>query len=512
MTQDIATIETGISCNNRCVFCYQLRYRGRGTFDARADLSFDEIVRRLDFARKQGFRDCHLTGGEPTIRRDFFRLLRAVRDSGFENCGVTTNGRMFSSLPFALKAINLGLNRASVSVQSADPRIHDRLSGAKGALKQTLAGIANLKKTSDMLRRPLAIDTMTIVMQPNRHGIADLFQTLGALGIRLFGIQPLITNRYNRHLMPELYCDYSEIRDAVLPALPVLNKFGARIRLFNLPPCLFAGHLEHFELSHKGFTIPEYQEPGARASDLRLSTQFFKTDACDGCTFPCPGFRMEAYPQQAMLDAIICQNIQKNHILTNIDLMTESSLDSLLDSLNQECLHPLIRFFPGEMRIGYQTIAELIIRHHPRAIVQYRPRRPRMEDSRLVEDGNEGSVLDVIRLINGRTPIRLGIELGGLDFATPESIDVLMRAVNILSKHDGLAFVLGPRIEDINTEIMASRLKTVIAGSKAQKPPIIVDINEDPQKTYLSLLRDELGVDIEPSDLKEIKAHGFQRT
>lgn len=510
--QGIATIETGIGCNNRCVFCYQLRYRGQGVSNARTDLSFDEIVRRLQFARDQGFKDCHLTGGEPTIRRDFFRLLRAAKDAGFEHCGVTTNGRMFSSLPFAIKAVKLGLDRASISIQSSDPRIHDGLSGVKGALDQTLAGIANLKKASDMLHRPVAIDTMTIVMKPNCQGMEALFRTLVSRGVRLFGIQPLITNRYNRHLMSNLYCTYSGIRDAVIPAIPVLDAHGARIRLFNLPPCLFAGHLDYFELSHKGFTIPEYREPVPSAPDLAVSTQFFKTGACTGCVFPCPGFRMEAYPQQAMLDAILLQKQQENHILTNLDLLTKSNLDLLLATLNQHSRHPLILFFPNEMRIGDQAMTDLILKHRPDAIIQYRPRRPRMEDNRLIEAGNESGVLKVITLTHGRTPIRLGIELGGLDFATPESFQVLLQAVRMLSKDDGLVFVLGPGMGRVDRDTISQRLGTILRESGAGQPCLVVDIGEDRENIYLSLLRDKIGADIMPSELKEIKAHGFQRT
>ncbi len=520
---DTATIETGITCNNRCVFCYQLRYRPANGMSAaaRTDLDFDELVRRMEFAHEKGFENCHLTGGEPAIRRDFFKLLHAARAIGFKHVGVTTNGRMFANPKFAEKALQAGMDRVSISIQSSDPQVHDRLSGVRGAMAQTLAGIRNLLHASKLLNRRLELDTMTIIMQPNCQGLADLFSVLGKLGVRLFGIQPLITNRYNRGLLDNLYCSYEEIRAAVAKTFPVIQSFNARIRLFNIPPCLFADQLQYFEVSTKGFTIPEYRTADVLLPALNTSSrQFFKTTACEVCTLPCPGFRMEAYPQKVMLHKVLSQHGVAGEVITSLDLLTKENLDYLLDRLRQrhpgtdtpQDACPFIHFIPGEMRITTRSIADLLLKHRCPAILQCHLARPRMEDSRMLEYGNETRVLDVLQRVQGKIPVYLGIELGGLDASPPGSFRLLLQIVQTLQRHDGVMFVLGPWSGPVDKDALVKRLRAISNAMPFKPAFMVVDIGEDREGLLLAALQAVFGSELRPDRLKQVSAHDFMGT
>ena len=58
-------------------------------------LSSPEIMKLARLFVGQGVKKIRLTGGEPTIRKDFVEIvqgLNTLRDLGLEKIGVTTNG------------------------------------------------------------------------------------------------------------------------------------------------------------------------------------------------------------------------------------------------------------------------------------------------------------------------------------------------------------------------------------------------------------------------------------
>ncbi len=104
-------------CNLRCVYC--MPEEGM-TFLARAELlSFDEIARVAHTAHGLGVRAIRLTGGEPLVRRGIVDLVARLRDLGFEDIALTTNGTQLAALAPALAAA--GLNRVNISCDSLRP-------------------------------------------------------------------------------------------------------------------------------------------------------------------------------------------------------------------------------------------------------------------------------------------------------------------------------------------------------------------------------------------------------
>jgi len=101
-------------CNLRCVYC--MPDEGM-TFLPRAELlSFDEIARVARVARDLGVTAVRLTGGEPLVRRGLVGLVARLRDLGFEDIALTTNGTQLAALAPALAAA--GLQRVNISCDS----------------------------------------------------------------------------------------------------------------------------------------------------------------------------------------------------------------------------------------------------------------------------------------------------------------------------------------------------------------------------------------------------------
>src|SRR6267143_748130 len=106
-------------CNFRCVYCMP-----REVFDANytflphsAILSFEEMARLARIFVGLGVEKIRLTGGEPLVRRDLYRLVAMLKELDVE-LTLTTNGSLLARNAQALA--RAGLDRVTVSLDSLD--------------------------------------------------------------------------------------------------------------------------------------------------------------------------------------------------------------------------------------------------------------------------------------------------------------------------------------------------------------------------------------------------------
>ena len=130
-------------CNFRCTYCMPAdSLQGRGVFLPLEKLLTDhEIVDIAHAFTRLGVHKLRITGGEPLIRPGLPALieqLSAIR--GLDDIALTTNGVMLPRLADDLA--KAGLNRITVSLDTLDQQVLDKLSGGKAGLGQILDGIA----------------------------------------------------------------------------------------------------------------------------------------------------------------------------------------------------------------------------------------------------------------------------------------------------------------------------------------------------------------------------------
>jgi cyclic pyranopterin phosphate synthase len=124
-------------CNFRCTYCMPaegLPWLPRGEI-----LSFEEIVRLVGVFRRLGVDEIKLTGGEPTVRRDFVTLVAMLREAhpGLR-MSMTTNGFLLDRLAGPLA--RAGLDRVTVSCDSLLRHRFAELT-RRDALDRVFAGI-----------------------------------------------------------------------------------------------------------------------------------------------------------------------------------------------------------------------------------------------------------------------------------------------------------------------------------------------------------------------------------
>ena len=125
-------------CNFRCNYCLPDGYKPHGVAN-KSFLNVDEIRRVTRAFAALGTEKVRLTGGEPSLRKDFTDIIAAVRENpGIRQIAVTTNGyRLARDIQQWRDA---GLTAVNVSVDSLDARQFHAITG-QDKFRQVMDGI-----------------------------------------------------------------------------------------------------------------------------------------------------------------------------------------------------------------------------------------------------------------------------------------------------------------------------------------------------------------------------------
>ncbi|MFP5382980.1 MAG: GTP 3',8-cyclase MoaA [Gammaproteobacteria bacterium] len=112
-------------CNFRCNYCLPDGYRCENKAD---ELSLDELERLGRAFTALGTRKIRLTGGEPTVRRDFNEIVERIGAlPGLSTLALTTNG--YRLRENALRWRAAGVNAINISIDSLDAQRFHQITG-----------------------------------------------------------------------------------------------------------------------------------------------------------------------------------------------------------------------------------------------------------------------------------------------------------------------------------------------------------------------------------------------
>jgi MoaA/NifB/PqqE/SkfB family radical SAM enzyme len=225
-------IKTGFICNNNCRFCVQADNKCTG------NRSFDEIVDNLKECRK----NCDsvvFTGGEVTIRDDFFELVKLAKELGYKTIQIQSNGRMFSSLDFCKKAISAGANDFALALHGYCKKQHDYLTRAEGSFNQIVKGIRNLKLLG------ACVITNTVVVKSNYRDLVKIAELLLKLDVDQFQFAFV-------HAMGNAWKNKESVVPRMSIAVPYMKKAlqvgidsGKKVMTEAVPYCMMQGYEDY---------------------------------------------------------------------------------------------------------------------------------------------------------------------------------------------------------------------------------------------------------------------------
>ena len=129
-------------CNFKCGYCLPNGYQIDKS-DNRKFLNINEIKRLAKGLSEMGVCKIRLTGGEPTVRKDFFDIVKILKnESGIKKVVMTTNGYHLDQK--AKNIVDSGLNGINISIDSLNPETFKKITG-HDRLNEILFGIKKLQ-------------------------------------------------------------------------------------------------------------------------------------------------------------------------------------------------------------------------------------------------------------------------------------------------------------------------------------------------------------------------------
>jgi cyclic pyranopterin phosphate synthase len=143
-------------CNFRCQYC--MPAEGLPWLNRDSLLSYEEIARLVALLSSMGVRDVRLTGGEPLVRKELWRLVEML--SGLEDVhdlSLTTNGYLLARQVDDL--VGAGLKRINVSLDSLAPDRFFQLT-RRDSLAQVLEGLEAAEAHPEL--RPIKVNVVAL--------------------------------------------------------------------------------------------------------------------------------------------------------------------------------------------------------------------------------------------------------------------------------------------------------------------------------------------------------------
>ena len=210
-------------CNLKCGKCY---VGERAVGPELATTEWIDIFGRLWAA---GTPQIVFTGGEPTLRDDIVDL---VSEADEFVTGLVTNGTRLAELAAALRGASL--DYVQVTVESFDPRIHDRITCAEGSHARTAAGIEKA------LGAGLAVVTNTTLTRANAASFGETVRWLHGLGVRIVACNTLICSGHGVEYRKEQGLDGASLGGVLAAARRTAEELGVALQWYS-PTCWHQG-------------------------------------------------------------------------------------------------------------------------------------------------------------------------------------------------------------------------------------------------------------------------------
>ncbi|MCK9554922.1 radical SAM protein [bacterium] len=164
----IVFIEVTPRCNMNCPICY-IDASTKGS-----DIPFEDIKRMIQKV-KESDPETHLVliGGEPTIHKDFFKILDLVRDAGLmKRCYLATNGITLSDEKFCKKVYDAGIRWYYLAFDGVNKETCKKIRGSYRSYEASRKTIENLRK----FKRAKIVLSVTMVRGLNEGELPEVIK------------------------------------------------------------------------------------------------------------------------------------------------------------------------------------------------------------------------------------------------------------------------------------------------------------------------------------------------
>lgn len=214
--------------------------------DTVIDINLKKFEKSIRIGTKNRDIPIVLTSGEPTFVKDFPIMVEKLRDNGFKNISLQTNGRMLAYMDYCARLIKAGITNFVISIHSSKREIHEALTRTPHSFEQTLCGLKNILKLREY-KQDIVVQTATTLTKINTSHLTELikFLLIDHFGISTVILNPLILSVNALNYSKQLAISYTSIKCELLKAVQTISPSETqKISVIGIPMCIdsvFAG-------------------------------------------------------------------------------------------------------------------------------------------------------------------------------------------------------------------------------------------------------------------------------
>jgi molybdenum cofactor biosynthesis enzyme MoaA len=223
----------GQTCNQRCYFCYFIDRIEDHNHPQHAFMSLEKAKRITTTLRNfYGNRSIDIQGGEPTIYKDIFALVRHCREIGLIPT-LITNGLVLNRPGVLEQYRDAGLRDFLVSLHGIED-VHDEVVGVKGAYGKIIGSIERMRELNIPFRFNCTMSKPVVPIIPE---VAEKAVLYGALAVNFIAFNPF-SDQNAGHRRADTVARYSEIKTQLTRAIDLLEAAGIEVNVRYLPLCM----------------------------------------------------------------------------------------------------------------------------------------------------------------------------------------------------------------------------------------------------------------------------------
>jgi len=189
----------------------------------------------LKLMKETGVENVGLLGGEPTLYRHIIELIKFGKSIGM-TLTLYSNGRSLADENFVRQLKESNLDYMHVSVQSCDPRIHEKIVGVKGSFAETRKGIENAVKAG------LDLNLSAVLAVPDFKVYRDLIECFSFAKSRWIFFKEVPLVGIDKSLKEQKVLSNKESLELMLKIHEFTEKKGLETIFFaRMPLCWFQG-------------------------------------------------------------------------------------------------------------------------------------------------------------------------------------------------------------------------------------------------------------------------------
>lgn len=279
----IVYFSLGLACDNACLHCVAEHWNV-DTWNARENMTTGEVISYFDRISDNKNLTLEISGGEPTIRKDFLYLMEylSTRSPWIKKI-LLTNGRSFANADFASRIALYPPECILVPLHAHEPKLHDMITRREGSFNETVLGIKNMFEYSMMAIPKIVTNRLNYKILPDFVDFAaQTFPEARTVGIDTMDVSGAA--EMNKGMIS---VRHSTIAPYMEKAMDTAEKYGMRVNAIYMPFCLVREKYRQY--IWEGASIVMYKDSHGENVDIRKERGI--VEACSGCRYigKCPG-------------------------------------------------------------------------------------------------------------------------------------------------------------------------------------------------------------------------------